>query len=201
MEMNALVERAKTVLESRAAPDARKAVGEFVAQANRDAAFQLEACVRCGQCAEACHFYLVTRDPRYTPVYKLRPMLRAYQRERAPFSMVRRWLGLVPEVGAAELTEWSTLLYDSCNLCGRCTLACPMGIDIASLVRRAREGMSAAGFAPADLYKAAERALESGSPIGVGWPTLRRQIQEQEEETGLKIPVDVEGADYLVILS
>ena len=199
--MNALVERAKTVLESRAAPDARKAVGEFVAQARRDAAFQLEACVRCGQCAEACHFYLVTRDPRYTPVYKLRPMLRAYQRERAPFAMVRKWLGLAPEVSAAELAEWSELLYDSCNLCGRCTLACPMGIDIAGLVRLAREGMSGAGFAPADLYKVAERALETGSPVGLGWPTLKRQIQGQEEETGLKIPVDVEGADYLVILS
>ena len=199
--MNALVERAKTVLESRAAPDARKAAEEFVAQANRDAAFQLEACVRCGQCAEACHFYLVTRDPRYTPIYKLRPMLRAYQRESAPFAIAKRWLGLAPEVTAAELTEWSELLYDSCNLCGRCTLACPMGIDIAGLVRRAREAMSVAGFAPADLYKAAERALDSGSPIGVGWPTLKRQIQSQEEETGLKIPVDVEGADYLVILS
>jgi hypothetical protein len=61
--------------------------------------------------------------------------------------------------------------------------------------------MSAAGFAPPDLYKAAERALDSGSPIGLRWPALRRQIEEQEKETGLKIPVDVEGADYLVILS
>jgi Fe-S oxidoreductase len=198
----ALEKRARTVVASAAVPDARVAAQEFVAQASRDAAFQLEACVRCGQCADACHFYLVTRDPRYTPVYKLRPMLRAYQRERAPFATVKRRLGLAPpEVTAAELAEWSGLLYDSCNLCGRCTLACPMGIDIAGLVRRAREGMSAAGFAPADLYKAAARALDSGSPVGIGWPTLKRQIEEQEKETGLDIPVDVEGADYLVILS
>ena len=198
----AFEERARAVVASAATPDARKAAQEFVAQAGRDAAFQLEACVRCGQCADACHFYLVTRDPRYTPVYKLRPMLRAYQRERAPFSTVRRWLGLAPSaVTATELTEWSELVYDGCNLCGRCTLACPMGIDIAGLVRRTREGMSAGGFAPADHYKAAERALDSGSPIGLGWPALRRQIEIQEMETGLRIPVDVEGADYLVILS
>lgn len=197
-----LQKRARAVLASAAVPDARRAAQEFVAQAGRDAAFQLEACVRCGQCADACHFYLVTRNPRYTPIYKLRPMLRTYQRNSAPFATVKRLLGLAPaEVGAAELTEWSELLYDSCNLCGRCTLACPMGIDIAELVRRAREGMSAAGFAPADLYQAAERALLSGSPIGVLWPTLRRQIEIQEQETGLRIPVDVEGADYLVILS
>ncbi|MBL0122458.1 MAG: (Fe-S)-binding protein [Betaproteobacteria bacterium] len=168
----------------------------------RDVSAQLDACVRCGQCADACHFYLVTRDPRYTPVYKLRPLLRAFQRERAPFSTIKRWLGLAPsEVTAAELMEWSELMYDGCNMCGRCTLACPMGLDIAGLVRRAREGMSAGGFAPADHYKAAGRALDSGSPIGVAWPALRRHIEIQETETGLKIPVDVEGADYLVILS
>lgn len=198
----ALEQRARAVVASVAAPDAQRAAQEFVAQVSSDAAFQLEACVHCGQCADACHFYLVTRDPRYTPVHKRRPMLRAYQRERAPFSALKKRLGLAPpEVTAEELTEWSELLYDTCNLCGRCTLACPMGIDIAGLVRRAREGMSAGGFAPPDLYKAAERALDTGSPIGVRWPALRRQIEIQAKETGLEIPVDVEGADYLVILS
>jgi Fe-S oxidoreductase len=202
MKAESAVERAQAVLKARDAPDARKAAQVFAAQIGRDAAFQLEACVHCGQCAEACHFYLVTKDPRYTPVHKLQPMAKAYQREKAPFSAARRLLGLAPvEATAQELETWSELLYDSCNLCGRCTLACPMGIDIASLVRRAREGMSAAGFAPQDHYTAAARALETGSPIGVRWPALKRQIEIQEEETGLKIPVDVEGAEYLVVLS
>jgi Fe-S oxidoreductase len=195
-------ERARAVLRAREAPDARKAASEFAAQAGREAAFQLEACVHCGRCAEACHFYLVTRDPRHTPIHKLRPMMNVYWRERAPFSSLTRALGLAPaELTAAELGEWSALLYDSCNLCGRCTLACPMGIDIAGLVRRAREAMSTAGFAPRDLYAAAERALDTGSPMGVRWPALRRQIELQERETGLEIPVDVEGADYMLVLS
>jgi len=198
----ALEQRARAVIASLAAPDARKAAQAFAAQADRDVAIQLEACVNCGQCAEACHFHIVTGDPRYTPVYKLRPMLKAYQRERAPFRTARKLLGLTPpEPSAQELTAWSELLYDSCNLCGRCTLVCPMGIDIAGLVRRAREAMSVAGFAPPDLYKAAQRALDTGSPVGVGWPALRRQIEIQEAETGLKVPVDVAGADYLVVLS
>jgi len=197
-----MTERARSMLDSAKVPDARRAAKEFVAQAGRDAAFQLEACVHCGQCAEACHFHRVSGDPRHTPIYKLRPMLKAYEREAAPFSAVKRLLGLAPpELTAEELREWSELVYDSCNLCGRCTLVCPMGIDIAGLVRLAREGMAAGGFAPPDLYKAAERALDTGSPIGVRWPALKRQIELQEQETGLHVPVDVEGAEYMVVLS
>jgi Fe-S oxidoreductase len=195
-------EGARTMLDMAKAPDARRAAREFVAQTGRDAAFQLEACVRCGQCADACHFHLASGDPRHTPVYKLQPMAKAYQRETAPWSAVKKALGLAPaELTAAELQEWSELLYDSCNLCGRCTLVCPMGIDIAGLVRRAREAMSAGGFAPADLYKAAERALDTGSPIGLRWPALKRQIELQEKEMGLPVPVDAEGAEYMVVLS
>jgi len=193
---------ARAVLDSIKAPDASRAAREFVAQAGRDAAFQLEACVHCGQCADACHFHLVSRDPRHTPIYKLRPMLKAYEREAAPFASLKKLLGLAPpQLTAEELHEWSELVYDSCNLCGRCTLVCPMGIDIAGLVRRAREAMVAGGFAPADLYKASERALETGSPIGVRWPALKRQIELQEQDTGLQVPVDAEGAEYMVILS
>ncbi len=200
--MSEFLERARAVLEARKSPDARKAAAEFVVQTTRDVAFQLEACVHCGQCAEACHFHLVTRDPRHTPVYKLWPMRKAYRRARGPFAALTRALGLAPpELDAAELEQWAELLYDSCNLCGRCTLVCPMGIDIAGLVRRAREAMAAAGFAPADLYKASGHALDTGSPIGVRWPALRRQIEIQEKEAGLPVPVDVEGAEYLVILS
>jgi heterodisulfide reductase subunit C len=35
----------------------------------------------------------------------------------------------------AELQQWQALVYDSCNMCGRCTMICPMGIDIAELVK------------------------------------------------------------------
>ncbi len=181
---------------------AAAAVEKFLALTDAAVASYLEACVHCGECAEACHFYLVTEDPKYTPTHKLRPMVRAYQRHKAPFAGLKRALGLAPsDVTEAELEEWSPLVYDSCTLCGRCTVVCPMGIDIAGAIRKMREGMTAGGFAPADLYKAADLAIETGSPLGVREKALRKTVEIQEKKTGIPVPLDRKGADYLVILS
>ena len=186
------------------APDAERAaraIDAFMRDMTRSAATYMESCIHCGHCAEACHFYVTSGDPQYTPIWKLEPFKQAYKREAGPFAWFFRTFSLKKAVTAEKLRQWQELLYDSCTMCGRCTLACPMGIDIASLVRRAREGMAAGGFAPPDLYKAAERALDTGSPIGVRWPALKRQIELQEQETGLRVPIDVEGAEYLVVLT
>jgi Fe-S oxidoreductase len=64
-----------------------------------------------------------------------------------------------------------------------------------------REGMAAAGHAPEGLVGATRRAITIGSPMGVKLPALQAQIRNAEQESGLKIPVDVQGADYMVLLS
>lgn len=121
---------------------AQAAVNKFLDVTDAAIASYLEACVHCGECSEACHFFLTTHDPRYTPVYKLQPLVKAYKRHKAPLSGITRALGLAPaELTFEELEQWSTLVYDSCNMCGRCTLVCPMGIDIAGSVRKMREGV------------------------------------------------------------
>ncbi|MCB2102455.1 MAG: (Fe-S)-binding protein [Rhodobacterales bacterium] len=183
-------------------PSAEAAVQAFLGQIDASIASYLETCVHCGECAEACHFYEVTKDPRYTPTWKLQPMVRAYKRHLAPFSGLKRALGLAPsEVTLDELEEWSELVYDACTMCARCTVVCPMGIDIATAIRRMREGMVAAGVAPEGLHEASDRALNTGSPLGLTLRVLQKQIADQEKETGIPVPVDVKGADYLVILS
>ncbi len=181
---------------------AAKAVQAFVDTVDAAAASYMEACVHCGQCARACHFYETNDDPRLTPIYKLQPLVKAYKRHKAPFSGLRRMLGLVPaEVTEDELNEWSDLVYDTCNMCGRCTLVCPMGIDIAAMVRKVREGFVAAGIVPEGLTGAADRAINIGSPLGIKPETLRKIVNEQVEEVGIPVELDKEGADYLVILS
>jgi Fe-S oxidoreductase len=80
-------------------------------------------------------------------------------------------------------------------------MVCPVGNDIALLIRKTREGMAAAGHAPAGLIGATKRAVTIGSPMGVKLPALMAQISHVEKDTGMKIPVDVEGAEYMLLLS
>jgi Fe-S oxidoreductase len=138
----------------------------FVADFGRDVAIHMDACIHCGACAEACHFYKVTGDPDYTPIHKLEPFRRAYQREVGPFAAVYKILGLTAAPTIEDLQEWERLIYDSCNLCGRCTLVCPMGIDIADLVKSARHGMYDAGLLPDRLHAITAKAERQHSQFG-----------------------------------
>ncbi len=173
----------------------------FIEQVDRPTAAFFESCVRCGMCAHACLFYTETGDPKYTPIYKLEPLRRVWEREYTLFGRIKKWLGLSKPVTEAELKQWEPLVYDSCTLCGRCSLMCPVGNDIVYMVRRAREGMAAAGIAPDGLRDATIRAVKIGSPMGVQLPALKVQIAKAEKETGLTIPLDKEGAEYLMVLS
>jgi Fe-S oxidoreductase len=158
-------------------------------------------CVHCGMCADACLFYTETEDPKYTPIHKLAPMRRVWKREFTFWGKLLGMFGLLKPVTDKELEEWEPLVYDSCTLCGRCSIECPVGNDITYMIRKFREAMVAAGHAPPGLKAATVRAIEIGSAMGVTLKTLTAQIRHAEEETGLKIPLDQEGADYLLVLS
>jgi Fe-S oxidoreductase len=86
-------------------------------------------------------------------------------------------------------------------MCGRCSMVCPVGINIASLIQKVKHGLAAADYSPEDLVGATQRAVDTGSPMGVKLPALQAQIRHIEEDTGLTIPMDVEGADYMAVLS
>jgi Fe-S oxidoreductase len=178
-----------------------RAVANFVKDIGAITATHLDACIRCGQCAEACHFYRETGDPKYTPVHKLEPFQRAYKREMSPFGFIRRWLGLTHKVTVDELQQWQELLYDSCTVCGRCSMICPMGIDIATLVSQARHGMFHAGLVPQELHDVAQRAEEEGSPLGAGPDVFADRVEWLADDHEVDIPLDKESADVLVTVS
>ena len=159
------------------------------------------SCVHCGLCATACPFFVETGDPKYTPIHKLEPMRLLWKREYTVWGKLKGLIGLGKKVTDAMLEEWEPLLYDSCTMCGRCSLVCPVGNDIQYMIRKAREGMVASGHAPQGLIEASVRALKTGSPMGLQWKTLEVQIKHVETATGLEVPVDKQGAEYLALMS
>lgn len=173
----------------------------FIKDFSSATAAYMESCIHCGQCAEACHFYVATRDPKYTPIWKLEPFKQIYKREAGPFAWLYRALNLKHKVTVGQLEHWQELLFDSCTMCGRCTMICPMGIDIAGLVGLARHGMHEAGLVPHELWAVAERAEREGSPLGATPKMLKERVDWLADDHGVEIPLDREKADVLITLS
>ena len=178
-----------------------KGINALKRQVDSTVAAFFSSCVHCGLCAEACLFYTETGDPKRTPINKTEPLRRIWKSEFTLMGRVGKVLGLTKKVDDKFLEEWQELVYDSCTLCGRCSMVCPVGNDIALMIRKTREGLAAAGQAPEGLIGATNRSVTIGSPMGVKWPALRAQIKHVEADTGLKIPVDVEDVEYMLLLS
>lgn len=178
-----------------------KGINALKRQVDSTVAAFFSSCVHCGICAEACLFYTETGDPKRTPINKTEPLRRIWKSEFTLMGRVGKTLGLTKKVDDEFLEEWQELVYDSCTLCGRCSMVCPVGNDIALMIRKTREGLAAAGQAPEGLIGATNRSVTIGSPMGVRWKALAAQIKHVEKDTGLKIPVDVEDVEYMLLLS
>ena len=159
------------------------------------------SCVHCGICAESCLFFTETGDPRYTPIYKTLPLRKVWKEEYTFWGKLSKSLGLSKSLTEQDLADWEPLVYDGCTMCGRCSMVCPMGIDIAYIIQKVKLGLAAADYSPNDLVLATKRAVELGSPMGIKLPALKAQIKHVEADTGLTVPMDVEGADYMALLS
>ncbi len=173
---------------------------------SRQAAAQLEACVHCGMCAEACHYYLSTGDPELIPVAKQHRFASLY---RAHHDRAGRTAPAL--VGAAELTDEAAsqlhrAAFELCSLCGRCAMTCPMGINTGDVLYQARRALAAVGKAPEGLKKPARVAVEKGNYLGLpvedvveNLEWLSEELEDELEQEGLEIPLDKESADVLYI--
>ena len=101
----------------------------------------LDCCVRCGACADKCHFFLGTGDPKNMPVLRAELMRSIY---RGEFTKAGRLLGRLAggrKMTFGALKEWFMYFYQ-CTECRRCSVFCPYGIDTAEITMMGRCGWS-----------------------------------------------------------
>ena len=167
----------------------------YLANLDGSMAIDLESCIHCGMCAEACHFYIATQDAKYTPIRKLDLLKRVYRRELSPM----RWLHRLytRDITADDLRDFEELVYDSCTECGRCSMICPMGIHIAGMVNVNRQAMTAAGIGPAELRAMDYEQCHNESVFGVGKDQFLAAVENLRSQ-GLDVPVDKPKAEVLV---
>jgi Fe-S oxidoreductase len=173
-----------------------RARSAFMSKLDRQTAIDLESCIHCGMCAEACHFYVSTQDERYTPAWKNAPLRRFYRREISPMRFFFRWF--TKSVDIDDLREWRELVYEACTGCGRCDMMCPMGINISSGIAIMREGIAAAGLVPEELAALQREQHENNTLFGIGVDELRSLISDLGAN-GVDIPVDKAGAEILAL--
>jgi Fe-S oxidoreductase len=174
----------------------RRAKHVMIEKLDSRTAMDLETCVHCGMCAEACHFYESTQDPKYTPIHKAYLLRKVYRRELSPMRFFNRLF--LREITAAQLQQWQELLFDSCTECGRCDMMCPMGINISKAIGISREALNAAGCAPAELRAVEEELSKHGTLLGVGPKELEAAVAELRGR-GLTVPLDKPKAEIMVL--
>jgi Fe-S oxidoreductase len=181
----------------------RQALGKYV---NGKTLSMMKSCVQCGLCADACHYYASTGDPDYIPgarLQKFRDVLNAYfhpVRSRIPF------LKGSPEDLGRTIDELYKAAFESCTICGKCALHCPMGIHTGEAMMLARCLLYSIGRIPAGLNEPVNKAMEEGNYVGLTPADFIENMEwiaeEMEEDIGVEgfsIPIDKMDADVLFV--
>lgn len=152
----------------------------------------LNSCVHCGLCSESCHYYLSENNQKYIPASKVDLLASIYRRYFTHSGHYFPWL-----TGARELDDRSTaelidLAFGSCSMCGRCTLHCSIGVDIAHIVRTSRSMLAEIGLVPKGLLSTAEAAIKSGNNMNITEDEIVDTLEWLEDD--LKMEVGDESA-------
>lgn len=150
----------------------------------------LDTCVHCGLCSHACHFYNShDGDPAYSPVGKVKDTL---------WEMVKR----KGKVDGAFLKNAARIAFTECNVCRRCSMYCPFGIDMAYLLLTIRRICNLLGVVPQFLQDTTNSHATTMNQMWVqqdDWiDTLQWQEEDaQDEVDDARIPLEIEGADFM----
>ncbi|RPI27469.1 MAG: (Fe-S)-binding protein [Acidobacteria bacterium] len=170
---------------------------------SRDAALA-HSCLRCGLCAETCHYYQADPSIEAHPAYKLNLVLAVFKRY---FTVVGRaapaWIG-AGELDQAMIRKWLDSLFGRCSLCGRCFLNCTVGINIPRLIRAGRGTLASLELVPLELQSTVRTAVEKGNNMGIERQDWRDTVEWLQEELAMEVgdpsarmPLDEKGARIL----
>lgn len=193
------------VSESEKAAKAFSLMGEYRKFA-RSLSVMLETCTGCGACAKACHSYLGTDDFFNIPAARAGLFRGIYNRY---FSLSARLFGrfaVCRRFDTETLDTWVDYFYQ-CNVCRRCAVFCPFGIDTGEIALAARNILTRLGIAPSFMVNIARNELATGNNTGILKPAIVDSCafleDELREETGLdiRIPVDKPHSEILYVPS
>jgi Fe-S oxidoreductase len=164
----------------------------------------MDICVRCGACADKCHFFIGSGDPKNMPVLRAELLRSVYRND---FTTAGKIMGKM--VGARELTipvlkEWFYYFYQ-CTECRRCSVFCPYGIDTAEITMIGRELMNLVGLGIDWITTPAANCFRTGNHLGIqphGFKdSIDFAVDELEEITGIKVDASInrKGAEILFV--
>ncbi|OGR05857.1 MAG: menaquinol oxidoreductase [Deltaproteobacteria bacterium RIFOXYD12_FULL_53_23] len=166
----------------------------------------MDCCVRCGACADKCHFFLGTGDPKNMPVLRAELLRSVYRND---FTLAGKLLGKM--AGARPMTfkvlkEWFMYFYQ-CTECRRCSVFCPYGIDTAEITMMARELLHLVGVGTNWILEPAANSNRTGNHLGLQPHTFKENaeflLDDIEEATGVRLNslnFNRKGAEILFVI-
>jgi Fe-S oxidoreductase len=164
----------------------------------------MDICVRCGACADKCHFFIGTGDPKNMPVLRAELLRSVYRKD---FTTAGKMFGKL--AGARDLTldvlkEWWYYFFQ-CTECRRCSVFCPYGIDTAEITIMAREIFNLLGLNIDWIATPIANCYRTGNHLGIQPHAFKDMIDffvdDIEEKTGIRVEPNMnkKGADILFI--
>ncbi len=168
--------------------------------------FQLfmDICVRCGACADKCHFFIGSGDPKNMPVLRAELIRSVYRNDFTALGKVLGKLAGGRELTEEVLKEWFYYFYQ-CTECRRCSVFCPYGIDTAEITMMARELLNLIGCNINWAMEPVANCYRTGNHLGIQPHTFKDSLEffqdEIEDITGIKVnlPINKKGADILFV--
>lgn len=164
----------------------------------------MDICVRCGACADKCHFFLGSGDPKNMPVLRAELLRSIYRGEITTAGKILGRLAGGRKLTIDVLKELWYYLFQ-CTACRRCSLFCPYGIDQAEITIIGRELINLLGLNINWIQEPVSNCYKTGNHLGLKPHTFKQNIEflldDVEEFVGIRIEptFNRKGAEILFI--